>query len=104
MRTANSLPPKQDTNSQRLWIRKTTSALLNLINHQRDIDKVFLFTKDPYELKYQMLIENCHEIGFKYLKDPKVFIEYSSDMNDAYKNTNEYNPQKKRNVLIVYDC
>ena len=33
-----------------------TKALLNLINNQPDIDKMFLFAKDPYEAKYQFLI------------------------------------------------
>ena len=28
-----------------------TNALLNLINNQPDIDKIYLYTKDPYEKK-----------------------------------------------------
>ena len=35
-----------------------TNALLNLINHQPDIDKIYLYAKDPYEGKYQFLIKN----------------------------------------------
>ena len=30
-----------------------TNALLNLINNQPDIDKIYLYAKDPYEAKYQ---------------------------------------------------
>ena len=30
-----------------------TNALLNLINNQPDIDKICLYAKDPYEVKYQ---------------------------------------------------
>lgn len=30
------------------------NALLNLINHQPDIDKVKLYAKDPYEEKYKL--------------------------------------------------
>ena len=33
-----------------------TNALLNLINNQPDIDKIYLYAKDPYEAKYQCLI------------------------------------------------
>ena len=33
-----------------------TNALLNIINHQPDIDKIHLYPKDPYEAKYQLLI------------------------------------------------
>ena len=29
-----------------------TNALLKLINHQKDIDKIYLYVKDPYETKY----------------------------------------------------
>ena len=32
-----------------------TNALLNLINNQPDIDKIYLYAKDPYEDKYQFL-------------------------------------------------
>ena len=30
-------------------------------------------------------------------------MEYSNDMLDAYKNIEDYNPDKKRKVLIVFD-
>ena len=33
-----------------------TNALLNLINSNPDIDKKYLYAKDPYEAKYQILI------------------------------------------------
>ena len=33
-----------------------TNALLNVINNQPDIDKMYLYAKDPYEKKYQFLI------------------------------------------------
>ena len=29
-----------------------TNALLNLINNQLDIDKIYLYAKDPHEAKY----------------------------------------------------
>ena len=30
-------------------------------------------------------------------------MEYSNDMQDVYKNVEDYNPIKKRNVLIIFD-
>ena len=32
-----------------------TNALLNLVNHEPDIDKNYLYAKDPSERKYQLL-------------------------------------------------
>ena len=36
-------------------------------------------------------------------EDSKAFIEYSNNMQDVYKNIEEYNPDKKHKVLIVFD-
>ena len=33
----------------------------------------------------------------------KAFIEYSNDMDDIYINIEEYNPNKKRKILIVFN-
>ena len=33
----------------------------------------------------------------------KLFFEFSNDMDDIYKNIEEYNPNKKRKILIVFD-
>ena len=80
-----------------------TNALLNLINNQPDIDKIYLYAKDPFEAKYQYLINKREKVGLDHFDDPKGFIEYSNDMQDVHKNINDYNPRKKRKVLIVFD-
>ena len=80
-----------------------TNALLNLTNNQPDIDKIYLYAKDPYEAKYQYLINKREQVGLDRFNDPKAFIEYSNDMQDVYKNIEEYNIGKKRKVLIVVD-
>ena len=36
-------------------------------------------------------------------EDSNTFIEYSNNMQDVYKNIEEYNPDKKHKVLIVFD-
>ena len=76
---------------------------MNLINNQSDIDKIYLYAKDPYETKYQYSINKREEVGLDHFDDPKAFMEYSNDMQDVYKNIEDYNPIKKRKVLIVFD-
>ena len=79
-----------------------TNALLNLINNQLDIDKIYLYAKDPYEAKYQYLITKREKVGLDHFDDPKAFIEYSNDMQDVHKNIDDYNPRKKHKVVIVF--
>ena len=80
-----------------------TNALLNLINHEPDIDKIYLYAKDPYEAKYQFLIKKREDAGTKHFNDSKAFIEYLNKMFDIHKNIKDYNPNKKRKILIVFD-
>ena len=80
-----------------------TNALLNLINNQPDIDKIYLYAKDPYEVKYQFLINKREEVGLDHFIDPKTFIEYSNDMRDVHKKVEDYNPGRERKMLIVFD-
>ena len=80
-----------------------TNALLNLINNQPDIGKICLYAKDPYEAKYQYLINKREKVGLMHYDNPKAFIEYSNDMQDVYKNIEENNLGKKRKVLTVFD-
>ena len=57
-----------------------TNVLLNLLNNEPDIDKIYLYAKDPYETKYQYLINRLEKVGLNHFGDPKAFIEYSNDM------------------------
>ena len=80
-----------------------TNVLLNLINNLPDIDKIYLYAKDPYDAKFQYLINKREKVGLNYFNDPKAFMDYSNNMQDVYKNFEEYNPGKKRKVLIDFD-
>ena len=75
--------------------------MLNLINNEPDIDKIYLYAKDPYKAKYKLLINKTESTGLKYFNDSKGFIEYSNDMDDIYKNIEEYSPNKKRIISMV---
>ena len=76
---------------------------LKLIDNQPDIDKIYLYAKNPYEDKYQFLINKKESIRLKYFNDPKAFTEYSNDMRDVYKNINDHNPDKENKMLILLD-
>ena len=56
----------------------------NLIKHQQpDIDKIYLYIKDPCESNYQLLINEREEVGIKTLKNPKAFIDYSLKIDEV---------------------
>ena len=80
-----------------------TNALINLINEQNDIDKIYLYARDLNEPKYKILIKKRKDAGIKHLNDPNAFIECSNTMDDVYENINDYNSRRKRKILIVYD-
>ena len=79
------------------------NSLFNPIYYQPDIDKIYLYAKYPYEAKYQFLINKQESTGLKHFNDSKAFTEHSNDMDDIYKTIEEYNPNKKHKVLIVFD-
>ena len=64
------------------------------MNFQPDIDKIYLYAKDPYEAKCQYLINKRERVGLDIFNDPKAFMEYSNDMQDVYKNMEYCNPKK----------
>ena len=63
-----------------------TNTLLHLIDKFHPIDKIYLYTKDTDEDKYQYLINKREQAGIK--NDPHAFIEYLSDMNDVLEDIN----------------
>ena len=76
---------------------------MNGINNQPDIDKTYLYAKDPYEAKYQYLINKREKVGLDNFRDPKASMEYSVDIEDVYKNIEDYNPNKKFKLSIAFD-
>ena len=89
----------QNTYYRWSWIRKNKC----IIEFNKQFDKIYLYAKDPYEKKYQYLINKRENVGLNHFNDPKVFIEYSNGMQDVYKNIEDFNPIKKRKVLIIFD-
>ena len=79
-----------------------TNTLLNLTNEQVYIDKIYLYTKDLCEPKYEFLIKKREDAGIKHFNDPNAFIECSNTMDDVYENIDDYNPSRKRKITIVF--
>ena len=79
-----------------------TNTLLNLINEQHDIDKIYLYARDLNEPKYKILIKKRKDAGIKHLNDPNAFIECSNTMDDVYENINDYNPIRKRKKINCF--
>ena len=72
---------------------------MKLIKNQLSyIDKIYLYVKDLFESKYQLLI-NEKKVDIKKLKSPKAVIDYSQTINDVYENLEDYNLEKERRVL-----
>ena len=82
---------------------RKTNVLLNFIENEPDIDKIYLYAKDPYEAKYQYLIKIREKVGIDHYNDPRAYTEYSNDMRDVYKNINYYSPDKENKLLIVFN-
>ena len=80
-----------------------TNLLLKLMENQLDINKTYLYAKDPYDAKNQYLINKREGVSIDHFSDPNAFIEYSNDMHDVYKNIDDYNPDKDNKILIVFD-
>ena len=80
-----------------------TNALFNLISEQNNIDTIYVYARHLSERKYEYLIKKGENAGINHLNDLNTFIECSNTMDDVYENINDYNPSRKRKILIVFD-
>ena len=80
-----------------------TKALLNLINEQDNIDKIYLYAKDLSKPKHEFLIKKHENAGKKHFNDPKALVECLNTMVDVNENTDDYNLNRKIKILIVFD-
>ena len=80
-----------------------TSRLLNLINEQKNVHKIYLYARGLNKPKFKILIKKRKDVGIKHLDNPNPFIECSNTMDDGYENIHDYNSGRKRNIFIVFD-
>ena len=79
-----------------------TNVLLNLTNYQpTDIDKIYLYFKDSFESKYQLLINWREKAWVKQFNLSKALINYSQTIDNIYQNLED--PTNKIKVLIAFD-
>ena len=62
-----------------------------------------MYAKDLSKPKYEFLIRKRENTGIKYLNDSNAFIECSNTMEDVYEYIDQYNPSRKRKILIALD-
>ena len=62
-----------------------------------------MYAKDLSELKYELLIKKRKDAGIKHLNEANAFIKCSNTMDYVYENTDDYNPSRKRKILIMFD-
>ena len=79
------------------------NSIFNLISQQLHIGKIYIYAKDLYETKHQFSVNKQESTASKHFNDSKAFIEYSNDMDDIYRNIEDYNPNKKSKMLIASD-
>ena len=69
-----------------------------MIKHQLpDIDKIYLYVKDPFESKCQLLINRRQKVEIKVLKDPKALMDYSQTNDDVHENLEDKKEKKSFN-------
>ena len=77
--------PIQNTNNRRLCIWKNRCIIeFNKQSTRYLYANEDIYTKNPYEAKYDFLIDKRQNIRLKHFNDLKAFIEYSNDMQDVY--------------------
>ena len=64
---------------------------------------MYLYIKNPFKSKYQLLINGREKVGIKELKNLEVFIGCSETIDGIYQNLEDYSPTKKRKKLILFD-
>ena len=69
------------------------------------LKKTFWYVNYRFWGKCQYLIKNTKQLALKNLKQVgwKIFIEFSNNIQNVYKNIEEYNLYRKRKVLLVFD-
>ena len=79
------------------------NALINLLNEQNNIDKIYLYARDLSEPKYEYFMKKREDTRIKHVNNPNAFIECWNTMDDVYENINDYNLSRRRKILIIFD-
>ena len=80
-----------------------TNALLNFIKGQENIDKIYLYAKDLSEPRHEFLIKKSADPGKQHLNDSNAFIDFSNTVDEVFENVDNYNPCRKKKILVLLD-
>ena len=89
----------QNFDNWTFWIRKN-KCIIEFDTRKRQYYKIYLYAEDLSEPKYEFLIKKREDARMKHLNDPTSFIACSNTMQDIYEDSDDYNPTKKRKVLL----
>ena len=76
-----------------------SNTLLNLINHQRGIDKIYLYVKDPYQPLYQYLIKKREEVDLTCFCDQRLPWNTQMIRMMSKEVFEKYKPGKKQLII-----
>ena len=62
-----------------------------------------MYTKNLSKPKYEYLIKKRENTVINHINDQSTFIEFSNTMDDVYENIHDYNLNRKRKILIVFE-
>ena len=64
---------------------------------------MYVYARDLNEPKYEYLIKKREDVGTKHLNNPNASIECTNTMDEVYDNINDYNSNRRRKILNVFD-
>ena len=84
-----------------------TNSLFNVISHQANIDKIYLYAKESYEANHHLLTNKRESAGLKHFNDSRAFIYYFYWMIwmifiNILKNTTQIRNGKYLLFLMIY--
>ena len=76
---------------------------MRLLSHQQHTDKIYLYLKDLYDTKYQLLIQKRESAAKKHFDDSEAFINSQVILMIFIKILKYTIQLKKQNIMITFD-
>ena len=89
--------------TEKLIFKSQQRFIICSISHQLDINEVYLYAKDPYEEKEQLLISKAIRVCLNNYNESIFFTENLIYMDDTFENIEECNQNKERKIFIAFE-
>ena len=89
--------------NEKLILKSQQRFIICSISHQLDINEVYLYAKDPYEEKEQLLISKAIRVCLNNYNESIFFTENLIYMDDIFENIEECNQNKERKIFIAFE-